>query len=62
MGEINISAGTNYENPASALVSHRRKKGLGEMGFCPCIFSCFSYFKKCSFGGGGVGGCGGVCV
>lgn len=48
MGEMNISARKNYENPVPALERHRRKKGLG-VGFCQCIFFYFSYFSKCLF-------------
>lgn len=48
VGEMNISARTNCENPVPALVRHRRKKGLG-VGFSQSIFFYFSYFNKCVF-------------
>lgn len=62
VGEINTSAGTNNENPACALLNHRRKKSLWGVAFCQRIFPCFSYLKKCSFREGRrFGSCSGLC-
>lgn len=33
VGEMNISAGTNRESPACAVVRHRRKEGLWGVAF-----------------------------
>jgi len=54
VGEIIISAGTNDENPASALVSHRRKKELGGWVSVHAFSLAFPTLKVQFRGGGEV--------
>lgn len=63
MGEIHISARTNYENPASALVSHRRKKGVCVGGVLSMHFLLLFLLQKVQFQGGGgrFGSSSGLC-